>query len=147
MQTFLPYPDFEKTVKCLDYRRLGKQRCEAMQIHNIITGKAKPNKNGKIAWSSHPCVLMWIGYENALATYHNFCIYEWIERGYNNNMKIILYEDKMELPPWFGDNNFHSSHRQTLLFKNFEWYSQFGWKEIPKYEYIWPTKDLVYGKY
>ena len=28
MQTFLPYKDFGKTAKCLDYRRLGKQRVE-----------------------------------------------------------------------------------------------------------------------
>jgi hypothetical protein len=26
MQTFLPYPSFVKSAKCLDYRRLGKQR-------------------------------------------------------------------------------------------------------------------------
>ena len=44
MQTFLQYPDFEKTFKCLDYRRLGKQRVEAMQIYNIISGRS--NKKG-----------------------------------------------------------------------------------------------------
>lgn len=33
MQTFLPYADFEKTAKCLDYKRLGKQRVEAWQIY------------------------------------------------------------------------------------------------------------------
>jgi hypothetical protein len=134
MQTFLPYPDFEKTVKCLDWRRLGKQRVEAMQIHNIITGKS--NKKG---WINHPAVRMWRGFHNALATYHNFCIYEWIDRGYNNNMKIISYDDKMILPPWFGRRDFHSAHRQTLLFKDFKWYFQFGWKEEPKYEYVWPV--------
>ncbi len=32
MQTFLPYPDFEKTARVLDSRRLGKQRAEALTI-------------------------------------------------------------------------------------------------------------------
>jgi hypothetical protein len=39
LQTFLPYADFVKTAKCLDYRRLGKQRVEAFQILNILEGK------------------------------------------------------------------------------------------------------------
>jgi hypothetical protein len=38
VQTFLPYPDFKKTAGCLDWRRLGKQRIEAMLAvyHNTI---------------------------------------------------------------------------------------------------------------
>lgn len=139
MQTFLPYPDFEKSVRCLDYRRLGKERIESKQIHNIITGKSKPNKNGRVGWSSHPCVVMWKGHANALALYHNACIEEWIKRGYNNNMKLIKPTGRVVFPHWFGNGKFHSSHRQTLLYKNFEWYSQFGWKEKPVYEYVWPV--------
>ena len=61
MQTFLPYADFVKTAKCLDYRRLGKQRVEAFQILNILEGKTT-----KAGWKHHPAVLMWEGYENAL---------------------------------------------------------------------------------
>ena len=136
MQTFLPYPNFEKTVKCLDFRRLGKQRVEAMQIYNIISGKNKSN-----AWINHPVVKMWREYPDALAYYHNLCIAEWIIRGYNNNMKLINHKPikNIVFPSWFGGEKFHSAHRQTLLEKNFEWYSQFNWKEEPKYEYIWPV--------
>ena len=137
MQTFLPYPDFKKTFECLDYRRLGKQRVEAMQIYNIITGKNKTN-----GWIHHPAVLMWKLYHDALALYHNLCIKEWIARGYNNNMKFIDYNDNIILPPWFGREDFHSAHRQTLLWKNFEWYSQFNWEEEPIYEYVWPVKRI-----
>jgi hypothetical protein len=139
MQTFLPYSNFEKTFKCLDRQRLCKQRLEAKQIYNIITGKAKPNKNGKIGWIHHPCVCMWRGYANALALYHNTCIQEWIERGYNNNMQLIDIDDVIKYPSWIGNNRFHSAHRQTLLFKNPEWYNQFNWSEKPKYEYWWPV--------
>ena len=36
MQTFLPYPDFRQSAACLDYRRLGKQRVEGVQILKAI---------------------------------------------------------------------------------------------------------------
>jgi hypothetical protein len=36
VQTFLPYPDFERTAEVLDDRRLGKQRVEVLQILNAI---------------------------------------------------------------------------------------------------------------
>ncbi len=45
MQTFLPYESFEKSAQTLDWRRLGKQRVEGMQIINAITGKTR--KDGK----------------------------------------------------------------------------------------------------
>ena len=41
MQTFLPYKSFNKSFKVLDYRRLGKQRVEAMQILNVLLGRRK----------------------------------------------------------------------------------------------------------
>lgn len=34
--TFLPFHDIKKTAKCLDYKRLGKQRLEAKQLINIL---------------------------------------------------------------------------------------------------------------
>ena len=76
MQTFLPYADFVKTAKCLDYRRLGKQRVEAFQILNILEGKTT-----KAGWKHHPAVLMWEGYENALKKYFNDISSEWKSRG------------------------------------------------------------------
>lgn len=133
MQTFLPYPDFNTTVSCLDMKRLGKQRVEAMQIYNIICGNTS-----KKGWINHPAVRMWRGFENALAEYHNSCIVEWIRRGYKNTMKF-LPSANIVYPEWFGNDKFHSAHRQTLLFKFPEWYSKFGWSETPKYEYVWPV--------
>ena len=59
MQTFLPYPDFQKTAQCLDNKRLGKQRVEARQIISTLEGKS----NG---WRNHPAVKMWKGYEDCL---------------------------------------------------------------------------------
>ena len=79
MQTFLPYPDFKKSLQTLDYRRLGKQRVEAYQILRAI-------KYGG-GWQHHPVTKMWRNHINALKLYHNLCIDEWVRRGYKNSME------------------------------------------------------------
>ena len=38
---------------------------------------------------------------------------------------------------WFGDFEFHSSHRANLLRKDYEYYSQFKWKEDATNPYTW----------
>jgi len=134
MQTFLPYSDFHKTAKVLDYRRLGKQRVEAMQIINVID---KINLGARCAWMGHPAVLMWVGYEQALKLYHNIMIVEWVRRGYNNNMKLMDIPDNIEYPHWLGDERLHRSHRSALLYKDFRYYSQFNWAEKPELNYFW----------
>ena len=62
MQTFLPYSSFTESAKILDWRRLGKQRVEGMQIINAISGV--PRKDGKPykGWTNHPCSVMWKPY-------------------------------------------------------------------------------------
>lgn len=129
MQTFLPVPDFKKSAKILDYRRLGKQRVEARQILQAL-------KTGK-GWIHHPATKMWKGFELALIEYSNTMITEWISRGYKNTMKIIPVFS-FSLPPWFGDAAFHASHRSNLLRKNKEYYSKFNWKELDNLPYVWP---------
>ena len=132
MQTFLPYPNFLDSAQCLDYRRLGKQRVEAMQIHNIVSGKRTTG-----GWINHPAVKMWQGYDRLLAHYHNVMIREWIDRGYKNNMNFLPENDNYDLPPWLGDNRLHSSHRSNLLRKDYDYYRQFGWSEPNNLEYYW----------
>lgn len=131
MQTFLPYPDFISTVTCLDYRRLGKQRVEAFQILKALRD---PNHG----WRHHPAVKMWKGYDHVLACYMNNCISEWVRRGYRNTMQQSDIASMSSLPPWFGDETFHASHRSNLLRKDPVWYGQFGWNEPPDLPYIWP---------
>lgn len=55
MQTFLPYPDFERSAAALDYRRLGKQRIEAYQILQTLQNPEQRS------WRNHPAVRMWRG--------------------------------------------------------------------------------------
>ena len=136
MQTFLPYESFEKSAQTLDWRRLGKQRVEGMQIINAITGKKRKDGKPYKGWINHPCSVMWKDYVPALKHYTNIIIQEWITRGYNNNME--MYEVKnMELPYWIGDERVHSSHRANLLRKDYEYYSKFGWTENSEDPYVW----------
>ena len=133
MQTFLPYPNFEKSLRALDSRRLGKQRVEAFQILNIILKRTKTK-----GWVNHPAVKMWKNYPNALKIYFNFSLREWKKRGYINNMKSERVAGKIVMPRWIGDKKFHASHRSNLLRKNEEYYSRFKWKESKNLDYIWP---------
>jgi hypothetical protein len=145
MQTFLPYPDFKETAKCLDRQRLGKQRIEAYQLLSLMID------NNKKAWRNHPAFKMWDGYDISLARYGITICNEWIRRGYKDSMKerfidilnsFLPYNNQCD-PHWLGDENFHASHRSNLLKKNYEYYKQFGWNEPDNLEYIWPTNKIL----
>lgn len=136
MQTFLPYADFKRSAKCLDYKRLGKQRVEAMQIYVMVSGQRTEG-----GWINHPATNMWRGYPEALGLYLNACIDEWISRGYSNSIEKIKIDNEKEvkMPPWLGDERVHASHRSNLLRKDAYYYDQFGWVEGPGLPYFWPV--------
>ena len=142
MQTFMPYSNFKQTAKCLDYRRLGKQRVEAHQILNTLNFKRQgiTHKNGrKIGWMNHPAVLMWEGYEESLKQYMNVMIQEWIDRGYNNTMRKYPIRKKNLIHPQWITKDFIKAHRSNLLRKDNEYYSQFNWNVPDDLEYVWPV--------
>ena len=136
MQTFLPYSNFQKTAEVLDWRRLGKQRVEGMQIIKTIL---TPEQKG---WQNHPIVIMWTPYVQALMVYTNTIINEWIKRGYNNNIELYKI-GSIIMPDWLGNKKFHASHRANLLRKDYGHYSQFGWDENPKSPYVWLDADHI----
>jgi len=141
MQTFMPYQDFAKTAKCLDLKRLGKQRVEAMQILMVLTGLNKSK-----AWTNHPAVKMWRGYEGALSEYAHAICDEWIQHGYKDTCKDKIdqmmekyYSNKPTImPSWVGSEDFHKSHQSNLLRKKPEHYSKFFTcpNNLP---YVWPV--------
>lgn len=139
MQTFLPLPDFYESAACLDIRRLGKQRVEAMQILHILEGRGK-------GWANHPAVGMWRGYTQALCAYGIAICEEWQSRGcFDTAIEQFLqglepFGDWSDacLPVWFGNDDFHASHRSNLLRKDPKHYGQFGWLEGPDLPYVWP---------
>jgi len=136
MQTFLPYPDFQKTAICLDYKRLGKQRVEAYQLYKSLTEK-------NYSWTKHPASKMWKNYEAALLDYAIIITKEWINRGYKDTMLPRFLELRKHYssvtpnPAWLDNKDFHSSHRSNLLRKNYDYYSKFGWKEPTNLSYVW----------
>lgn len=148
MQTFLPYPNFAVSAMCLDRARLGKQRVEARQIQTAVQKlDGLIPSDGPIGWGNHPAVTMWRGHVLALMLYGDCMIREWVRRGYENTMPLMLArttDDQVAIPAglvmpaWLGREDIHASHRSRLLMKDPEWYSQFGWTEEPGAEYVWP---------
>lgn len=59
VQTFLPYPDFERSAAVLDPARLGKQRVETLQVLRAL-------ELPDYGWRNHPAVGMWRGRTPAL---------------------------------------------------------------------------------
>jgi hypothetical protein len=143
MQTFLPYSDFEKSLMCLDDKRLGKQRVESMQILNILTGKSLTN-----SWGNHPAVRMWKGYEESLKVYLNLSIEIWINRGKNNTMQLWEISGEIITPDWIGNDKLHTSHKCNLLRKDYKYYYEFFNDE--KYDtdapYWWPVEMKTKSK-
>lgn len=151
MQTFLPYPSFQASAQALDYRRLGKQRVEVLQLLKALAGESR-------GWRNHPATNMWRGYEKALIWYGIKVCTEWTRRGYkdtcldkikaywsifNNGYEWVAdqYQD-IPWPHWLTDSSssaFHASHRSNLLRKDPAFYSQYDWEEGPDLEYVWPV--------
>lgn len=132
MQTFLPYPDFDKSARVLDPSRLGNQAYR----------EGKTLLNG--GWKNHPASKMWRGYEYALCLYILACFEELTFRGRHyphhiDEVTNVMYQhNKKDMPPWLGREDIHSSHRANLLRKDPVWYGKFGWTESPREGYVWP---------
>lgn len=151
MQVFLPLPSLKDSVTALDPKRLGNQ----------IYRECKTLING--GWPYHPASKMWSGYKPALAVYALYGLEELACRGrfYPHHVDYFksFLPDGLDLsdsqaiielcPGWLGNEQLHSSHRAALLYKDYKWYSQFGWKEQPavpfkngkkfSLPYYWPS--------
>ena len=134
MITFLPYPDYRKSLECLDRQRLNRQRLEAWQIYDAITNPDSIYRNTVRG----PAVRMWIGWSESLAEYYDLALMVWAERGYvNEKMKPLgLYDGPR--PNWLG-GPVHASHRSNLLRKLPVWYGRYGWEEADDAQYVWPV--------
>jgi hypothetical protein len=140
MQTFLPYPNFTQTARCLDRQRLGKQRVETLQILNALTDPAK-------GWQNHPATNMWRGHEQTLVAYGLTICEEWIRRGYKDtclqkmlDIQELHHENwNASQPSWLGDPALHISHQSNLLRKNPDHYSAYFENVSPDLPYIWPV--------
>jgi Pyrimidine dimer DNA glycosylase len=151
MQTFLPYASFEATAQVLDSKRLGKQRVEVIQILRALTVPG-------YAWASHPAVLMWKGYEEALGRYGLTMCDVWTDQGFGDTcattiaadlaavgVERIRSYDELEaagaLPPWLTDAELQRSHRSALVRKDPEYYGPLFPEVPPDLPYHWPHRS------
>lgn len=152
MQTFLPYPDFVSSAKCLDSKRLGKQRSEVLILVRSILGHYESG-----AWGNHPVTKMWQPYLGSLIYYGRHVCDEWRNRDFKDSTLETLeaYQDVLscrgfedyqikyptfdQKPDWLGWERLHASHRSNLLRKDAKWYGQFGWTEGPALSYFYPV--------
>lgn len=137
MQTFVPFPDYEKSARVLDRQRLGKQRVEVMQILKALTDPTA-------GWQNHPATKMWRGYEAQLSFYGVRVCAEWSRRGYADTcaLKIVtlhLADPRAPMPPWWGDDALHVSHQSNLLRKDPDHYGPFFPGVPDDLPYVWPV--------
>lgn len=132
MQVFLPSPNLQWSVCCLDDKRLGNQIYR--EAKTLITG----------GWPNHPAAKIWANHKRALADYCLAGLEELSRRGRHYEHwfqyfgEIYISSPDTGLPPIIGYEPFHAAHRSQLLLKNPSWYSQFGWTEEPgALPYIW----------
>lgn len=151
MQTFLPYPDFERSARALDAKRLGKQRVETIQVVRALT---RPG----YGWANHPATLMWKGFEEALGRYGFVCCEVWCELGFGDTCAATILADLQSsgiatvrsqeelaaagaLPPWLGDADLHRSHQSSLVRKDPSHYRPL-FPEVPDdLPYFWPVRS------
>ena len=151
MQTFVPYADFARTAQVLDTKRLGKQRVEVIQIVRALTVPG-------YAWASHPAVLMWKGFEEALGSYGLAMCEEWLGRGFGDTCAATIRDDLEaagvtrlrdydslladgSLPPWLADEDVRRSHRSALVRKDPTHYAAVFPDVPPDLPYVWPVRS------
>jgi Pyrimidine dimer DNA glycosylase len=151
VQTFLPYPDFERSAHALDPKRLGKQRVETIQV---VRALVRPG----YGWANHPAVLMWKGFEEALGRYGITCCRAWTELGFSDTCALTITEDLKaagvdtirpqhelaaadRLPAWLGDGALHLSHQSALVRKDPEYYRPLFPDAPHNLEYVWPIRS------
>ena len=156
MQTFLPFPDYKKSMECLDKSRLGNQVWR--EGITLLRG----------GWKNHPACKMWKGHEYHLGCYLLAGLEVLQERNkkqydeiYQKIINEMMKYSNTGAPSWLGDEKFHASHRSNLLRKAkealiksrnetrlkkqqkyldvYNWYTKLGWKEADNLPYMWPV--------
>lgn len=127
---------FAVVARSLDNKRLGKQRVEAYQILNTLTGKST-------GWLNHPATKMWQGNEWQLANYGYEICQEWVSRGYKDSLldhfwNFLNQNGKIHKPkPWWCyEPLIHLTHQSNLMRKAPDFYTYEVPDNIP---YVWPN--------
>lgn len=154
MQTFVPFADIHKSADSLDNKRLNKQLLEGRQIYSILSSQRTTG-----GWVNHPAVKMWRNYDNGLFAYltgvYDVCNDRGIATEKNWSAILEMHNSNWHrgtgviMPPWWGDNRVHESHRNNLYAKDPEYYDDFSSAKriacCEKCNYFWPTHTLHYN--
>lgn len=133
MQVFIVGTPLETAI-ALDKRRLNKQIIECGQILDAI--------NGAKAWSNHPCVLQYRGYEIWLGFY-KYCL-EYYANGLLRDAKIENGYAESRKPPFHTEEYFDQMKRR-LYTKDEEHYKQ--WAHLGTSDENWYCVDGSWRKY
>ena len=133
MQVFIVGSPLE-TARALDKRRLNKQIVEVGQILEAL--------NGADAWSNHPAVLQYRGYEQWLAAY-SLCLKSFLS-GNDIEATIANAYAGMYRPTWHTQEYFDQMKRR-LYTKDPEHYKQ--WAHLGKSDCNWYFVDGEWRKY
>lgn len=124
LETYLPYPDFKDCAAVLDRRTLRQQCRDAKRVMLVLEGTVHK-------FQTHPTVLFWKGYPEALALYGFVMCTEARKRGYRNDDRAFFGarspKREFNAPPLLGEASFHLAERSKLS------------KLLPQwYEKLWP---------
>jgi len=145
MQTFMPWPEFDWSARCLNDRELGALRVDILKVMEALL-------HGGTGWDEHPAVLMWDGHERALLAYQQAVCCEWSSvRGYEDEywdktrlMFLDIVIDPMAtplIPPiWVGNEDFHISQQSALLRIDEDHYRRYFPGIKTDHPYIWPDQ-------
>lgn len=134
MQVFIVGSPLE-TAMALDKRRLNKQIIECKQILDAL--------NGAKAWSNHPCVLQYRGYEKWLK-YYLRVLHNWHIGGVPHQ----FYDDVAnKTRPPFHTQEYFDQMKRRLYAKDKEHYAQWAHLGESEDNWYWSQIDNKFIKY
>lgn len=134
MQVFIVGSPMQ-TAMALDALRLNKQIVECDQILAAL--------DGTTAWSNHPCVLQYRGYENWLRHYRD-CL-EFYKRGYYNLAKIESHYATDCHPVEWHTDEYYDQMKRRLYTKDPKYYAV--WSYLGTSDENWYFVDGEWRKY
>ena len=135
MQVFIIGTPLE-TAMVLDRKRLNKQIIECQQILDAL--------NGKKAWSNHPCVLQYRGYEEWLREYSR-CLSAWKDN--DKSTAFVAEQWCHQTRPLFHTQEYFDQMKRRLYTKDKEHYKQWAHLGESNENWYWSKELNKFIKY
>lgn len=135
MQVFIIGSVLE-TAMILDKRRLNKQIIECRQIIDALKGAS--------AWSNHPCVLQYRGYEFWLRCYKR--VLEAFVQNDDTRIHFWNFRAYQSTPNWHN-HDYYEQMKRRLYTKDKKHYSQFAEYGESECNWYWSQEEDKFIKY